>query len=141
MRLIYRNKFWTGLCYILSKAGSMGYGKLLARRLNLNEQTELIKRLYQEIVSLVAPYQVILFGSASRYEMTESSDLDVVVIVTNIEEIKSVQKSLNQLSRRIDWPVDCLVIDLNSFENKSKVGGVYFVIKEEGVQLPLTSGL
>ena len=108
---------------------------ILVNKLTAEEQAELIEKLYAQIISLVTPHQVILFGSASRGEMTDASDLDVVVIVRDIDEVKSTQKSLNQLSRLLQWPVDCLVVDLETFKRKSEIGGVYFVAKEEGRQL------
>jgi predicted nucleotidyltransferase len=108
---------------------------ILGNKLTAEEQAKLIERLYAQIISLVTPNQVILFGSASRGEMTDASDLDIVVIVQDISEVKSTQKSLNQLSRLLQWPVDCLVVDMETFNRKSAIGGVYFVAKEEGRQL------
>ena len=108
---------------------------ILANKLPAEDQAELIAKLYAQIISLVTPLQVILFGSASRGEMTDASDLDIVVIVRDIGEVKSTQKSLNQLSRLLQWPVDCLVVDSDTFKRKSEIGGVYFVAKQEGRQL------
>jgi predicted nucleotidyltransferase len=82
---------------------------------------------------------IILFGSAAPREMTTASDLDVVVIVDNQDQVKETQKAFNQLSRLISWPVDCLVIDQDLFEKWPELGGLYAVVKDEGVFLSTTA--
>lgn len=43
----------------------------------------LLQTLVRRIVEAVRPLRVILFGSAARGEMTETSDLDILVIVAD----------------------------------------------------------
>jgi predicted nucleotidyltransferase len=43
----------------------------------------MLKRLVKAITTAAHPTRIILFGSAARGEMTEHSDLDVLVIVRN----------------------------------------------------------
>ncbi|MCX6132050.1 MAG: nucleotidyltransferase domain-containing protein [Proteobacteria bacterium] len=113
----------------------MSPGKLLAKNLSHFEQSFLVTKLQVTINELVSPEKILLFGSAARNEMTDASDLDVIVIVKEPQEIKAVQSSLNQLSRLMDWPVDCLVIDQARFDRKVALGGVYQIAKEEGIIL------
>ncbi len=114
----------------------MGYGNILASKLSISDQVELISNLHRLILELAKSRHIILFGSAARREMTTASDLDVVVIVDRQDQVKATQRALNQLSRLISWPVDCLVIDQDLFEKRSQLGGLYAVVKEEGVFLP-----
>ncbi len=44
---------------------------------------QMLKRLVKAITAAARPTRIILFGSAARGEMTEHSDLDVLVIVRN----------------------------------------------------------
>ena len=119
----------------------MGQGHLFAAVLPLADQADLVEALRKTIISLSNPAEIReirLFGSAARQEMTTASDLDVVVIVESPSEVKGAQKALNQLSRLLDWPVDCLVVSRELFEARARVGGVYAIAKEEGVALSLS---
>lgn len=113
----------------------MASGHILGTRLPLADHEKLIEILRQTILNLANPAGILLFGSAARREMTSSSDLDVVVIVDTIGEVKPTQKALNHLSRLIDWPVDCLVVHREMFDQRASIGGVFAVANEEGETL------
>ncbi len=109
--------------------------RLFAKPLQASEQDALIHRAHQEIRARSNPLKVILFGSAGRGEMTDASDLDFVVVVRTPQEVKQTQRDLNQLSRILDWPVDCLVVSEVECSAKSQIGGVYFIAADEGILL------
>lgn len=92
----------------------------------------MVQKSLAEILAVCKPCKVILFGSAAVFEMTEASDLDYVIVVENRVEVKPTQQLLNRVAAKIDWPMDCLVIDEDQFKQKSGEGGVYFVAKTEG---------
>jgi predicted nucleotidyltransferase len=104
----------------------------------LADQEKLVECLRQTILNLTNPSQILLFGSAARREMTTASDLDVVVIVETPNEVKVTQKALNHLSRLLDWPVDCLVVHREMFDQRAAIGGVFAVAQDEGVTLAVS---
>lgn len=113
----------------------MSYLTLIAQKLTDSEQETLVGRLKAEILSLVTPLRIVLFGSAARGDMTVGSDLDVIVIVPNPGDVKEAFRSLSQLSRNLSWPVDLLVYDIETYEKKAAGGGVCQIAKEDGVEL------
>ena len=113
----------------------MSLSKLIATKLSREQQQHLIKRLKDEVLSCIKPKSLILFGSASRYEMTEASDLDLVVIVASAEEIKPAFKALRLTSMKIDWPLDLLITDEKTFQARASLGGVYYIAQTEGTIL------
>jgi predicted nucleotidyltransferase len=110
----------------------MSLTRLLARKLARQDQDRLVQRSLAEILKVCKPRKVILFGSTALFEMTEASDLDYVVGVGSRDEVKTTQQLLNRVAAKIDWPMDCLVIDEDHFTEKAAEGGVYFVAKTEG---------
>lgn len=113
----------------------MSLSKLIAAKLTREEQQGLIERLKEEVLSCIEPKSLILFGSASRYEMTEASDLDLVVIVANPQEIKPAYKALRLTSMKVNWPIDLLITDEKTFQEKASLGGIYYLAHKEGVVL------
>ncbi len=86
------------------------------------------------------PVSIVLFGSAARNELTSSSDIDVVVIVGTVGQIKPTLKILTSKSGQLGFPVDFLVTSQSDYDKKSEIGGVFFDAKREGVILfPVSS--
>ncbi len=110
----------------------MSLTRLLAGKLDSQDQERLVQQSLAEILEVCRPRKVILFGSAARCEMTEASDLDYVLIVKYRDEVKPTQKLVNRVAAKIDWPMDCLVLDEDQFSKKSQEGGICFVAKTEG---------
>lgn len=110
----------------------MSFLGLIAKKITRADQDRLIEKLKLEILASVIPTQVILFGSASRYEMTVASDIDVIVTVTPPMDARLVQKLLAPVSARLNWPVDLLVYDHQTYLKKSEIGGVCFIASTEG---------
>lgn len=106
--------------------------KLIAKRLSKEEQETLIQRLREIVLLRVKPEMLLLFGSASRLEMTDASDLDLVVVMSSPDSLKPAQKALLHCSVLLDWPIDILLIDRETFEHKARMGGVYFLAQQEG---------
>lgn len=82
------------------------------------------------------PKSIWLFGSASRYQLTEYSDLDVAVLFQSESDLKNARSSgIFQISQVVGWPVDLLLMTQMHFEARAKVGGVCEIIKDEGLCL------
>jgi len=95
-----------------------------------NEQLEaLIKR----IVSTQNPLRVVLYGSAARGEMTEGSDIDIMVIVLDGLNRRKVAMRLHQSFIGLPFPVDVVVSTPSLLEDhKHNMGLIYRAIIEEG---------
>ena len=76
----------------------------------MHPSPEILNELVRRLVDAVHPTRIILFGSAARGEMTEHSDLDVLVIVPDgTEHVETWNKAYRSL-RRFPYPKDIVVV-------------------------------
>ncbi|MDI6809285.1 MAG: nucleotidyltransferase domain-containing protein [Candidatus Eisenbacteria bacterium] len=80
----------------------------------------ILKETVQRILSVVKPTKVMFFGSASRGEMHENSDIDILVIVpSGTHRRKTAQKIYRNLIG-LGFAVDVVVVtedDIRQFGN------------------------
>jgi predicted nucleotidyltransferase len=110
----------------------MSFHKLLAKKLAPEAVKRLIEQEVANILRTCQPEAVILFGSAALGKMTDSSDLDFVVIFAEASQVDSSRRNYYCSSHPRTWPVDILFIDREDFERKSRLGGVYLIAAQEG---------
>lgn len=93
-------------------------------------------KLVQEIVSLVHPLRVILFGSAARGDINPDSDIDVLVVMP---EGVHRRKTAQLLYRRIvglGVPFDILVATPADLKKHAhNIGLIYETILREGIEV------
>ena len=68
-----------------------------------------LARIIQEIVHLVHPLRIILFGSAARGTAQSGSDLDLMVIVPDNADRKQALDMINRNVHRPEIPLDVLI--------------------------------
>jgi predicted nucleotidyltransferase len=110
----------------------MNINKIRKNYLSHQETDTRSQQLLDIILAVCRPVSVILFGSAGRYELTPSSDLDVVVVFSTVSDLKAAQKPLYAQSGALPFPVDFLLVDKDTYERKSLVGGALFDARSEG---------
>ena len=87
------------------------------------------------IVSLVAPEQIVLFGSYARGDNKETSDIDLLVLKRNLKDAKIITDDLYMsfFDNKIKIPVDLIVADYDKYNNlKNEIGYIYKTINKEG---------
>ncbi|MFW7378236.1 MAG: nucleotidyltransferase domain-containing protein [Oligoflexus sp.] len=97
--------------------------KLTARPLDKNEQESIIHEKLSWILANCSPKKVILFGSAARREMTEASDIDMIIIFSNEQDLKAEQNRLNRSRKPTDWPQDLIFYSASDFQRSVATGG------------------
>lgn len=70
---------------------------------------DLLVYIVEKIVLAVAPRQIILFGSRSRGQETQSSDLDLLVIQDSARSNRQVRREIEQLLWGRRFAVDLIV--------------------------------
>ena len=87
----------------------------------------------RRIVEAADPVRILLFGSRSREDADERSDLDLLVIERRVEDRFAEIVRLNAALAGLILPVDLLVIGESDFEEWSETpGSVYYAAKREG---------
>jgi predicted nucleotidyltransferase len=86
-----------------------------------------------QIVQLAHPDRVILFGSAAGGDMTTDSDLDLLVIESEVSDVRQESHRLRTALENIPWPVDIIVMSRQRFEEtKNVIGGIAYPAQKYG---------
>lgn len=94
---------------------------------------ETIKKAIQLLVEAADPVRIYLFGSYARGDARETSDLDFLVIETELKGRRKEMVRLHDAIRPMRIPVDILVASESSFNEWADVGGtVYHKAKTQG---------
>ena len=110
----------------------MVMGIFLPAPLSTEDTTAIVERKLQWILSACAPLEVWLFGSAAIGDMTEASDIDLILLFRDVTAIREAQRMLARTPRLDGWPQDLLWYRRNDFYEKSTVGGVPMIAVEDG---------
>ncbi len=83
-----------------------------------------------------APVRIILFGSAATGEFKIGSDLDLILIFTDLEAMRTARAGIRRnglLHKSI--PVDLLFMTQDRFAQAKEHGGVCYIADKEGIDL------
>jgi hypothetical protein len=107
--------------------------KLFAKALTKEEQDTIIEAKLTWILSQVTPLEIILFGSAASYQLTDASDVDLIVKFATKEERDTGRQRLFQSRPKDDWPHDLLLLTEDEFQRSAaQGGGAAYVAQQEG---------
>ncbi|MEA3446195.1 MAG: nucleotidyltransferase domain-containing protein [Bacteroidota bacterium] len=97
------------------------------------KKPETIKYLVQRIVEESSPLRIVIFGSSSRGEVAEHSDIDVLVVMPDGTHRRRTAQHLYRNIRDAKVPFDILVTtpsDLKKY--KDNPGLIYRTVLQEG---------
>jgi len=109
--------------------------RLLAKPIPRTDVDPIINEELAAILAACKPTRVFLFGSAARNEMTDASDLDLLVVVEDGSNLKQIKKKYYCRRKSHMWPVDALFMEQSEFQRKSQTGGVAMLCMQEGILL------
>ena len=94
---------------------------------------EAVSRLTQLLVDAANPARIILFGSYARGEASADSDIDIMVVETDVHDRFKEMVRLNRVVDSIDISADLLVVGKEKFDYwRDTPGNVYFEAALEG---------
>lgn len=97
---------------------------------------KIVDKLVRAIVELVHPLRILLFGSAARGEMSQGSDLDVLVVVPEGSHRRHTAQFLYRQISGLGVPFDILVATPNDLEkHRDNIGLIYRTILREGKEI------
>jgi len=88
---------------------------------------ELIKYACEQIVRLVDPEKIILFGSRARGDDRAGSDLDLLVIVDSLESCRVLADRINRFFMRRLFEMDVLVRKVEDVERNVADGNPFYI--------------
>jgi predicted nucleotidyltransferase len=93
-----------------------------------------LQHVLQCLIKSCDPYQVYLFGSLAKNNdtFTNQSDIDIYIILNSFSEIKSAKKSFYSNFSSSTYPIDIVWSDKDRFEKMGQIGGIDFIVKDEG---------
>lgn len=92
-----------------------------------------IDQVLGQVVELVKPTRVILFGSAATGAVTPDSDLDFLVVVPGKRDCEEAVDRLNREVRHKPMPCDFLVVTAGTLrQTKDRSGLIYGEILKHG---------
>lgn len=95
-----------------------------------------IDQLVKQIVQLVNPLRVILFGSAARGEMGPDSDVDILVVVPDGTHRRQTAQKLYRDVRNVGVPFDVVVATATDIQkHKDNIGLIYRSVLREGKEV------
>ena len=93
----------------------------------------LIREIVRRVLDVTQPDRIIIFGSAVRGQMTDDSDIDVLILEQSPEDVWEEQRRVSQALRGLDFPFDVIVMSSARFlETKDVIGGIAYPAHKYG---------
>lgn len=103
---------------------------------NTSELLDKLRPFVAEIGKLPSTRRVILFGSMASNKMTDESDIDLAIIVSDDADTRAFKERLRVLKRaHLAWPCDLVVLPESWFEQRKNWGGLCMEIESLGKSL------
>lgn len=85
-----------------------------------------VKAVVDKIIEIATPRKVILFGSYVRGNMTINSDLDVMVVTSNVENPRKEGIRIRRALKGIMMPIDILVVQEDVLAEAADTPGLIY---------------
>jgi uncharacterized protein len=93
----------------------------------------LLNEVVRRVLTVAHPDKIILFGSAAADQMTEDSDLDLLVIEPDPANTRDRSVKIRRALGDVQYPVDVIVMSSERFEEtKNIIGGIAYPASKYG---------
>jgi predicted nucleotidyltransferase len=93
----------------------------------------LLKEVVRRVLTVARPDRIILFGSAVTGQMTEDSDIDLLVVEPEPANTRDRSVSIRRALGGVEYPVDVIVMSSARFEEtKNIIGGIAYPAQKYG---------
>jgi predicted nucleotidyltransferase len=93
----------------------------------------LIQEITRRILSVASPDKIILFGSAAAGAMTPDSDIDLLVVESDLTDRQQKYVRIRRSLRGMGYPFDIILISKQWFEeSKDVIGGIAYPANRYG---------
>jgi uncharacterized protein len=95
--------------------------------------SQILIQIVDRLTRVSRPDRIILFGSAAQGPMTTDSDIDVLVVASDIEDPRSESQRLRDALRGLGIAIDVVVMRSDRFEEtKGVIGGIAYPANKYG---------
>jgi predicted nucleotidyltransferase len=99
----------------------------------MNVDETLLKEVVRRVLTVARPDRIILFGSAATGQMTEDSDLDLLVVEPEPANTRDRSVRIRRALGDVRYPVDVVVMSSERFEEtKDIIGGIAYPARKYG---------
>ena len=96
----------------------------------------LLDEVVRRVLTVARPNRIILFGSAATGQMTEDSDLDLLVVEPEPADTRDRSVRIRRALGDVRYPVDVIVMSSARFEEtKNLIGGIAYPARKYGLVL------
>jgi predicted nucleotidyltransferase len=93
----------------------------------------LLDEVVRRVLTVARPQRIILFGSAATGQMTEDSDLDLLVVEPEPANTRDRSVRIRRALGDVRYPVDVIVMSSARFEEtKNLIGGIAYPARKYG---------
>jgi predicted nucleotidyltransferase len=93
----------------------------------------LLDEVVRRVLTVARPERIILFGSAATGQMTEDSDLDLLVVEQEPANTRDRSVRIRRALGDVRYPVDVIVMSSARFEEtKNLIGGIAYPARKYG---------
>jgi predicted nucleotidyltransferase len=93
----------------------------------------LLDEVVRRVLTAARPERIILFGSAATGQMTEDSDLDLLVVEPEPANTRDRSVRIRRALGDVRYPVDVIVMSSARFEEtKNLIGGIAYPARKCG---------
>ena len=93
----------------------------------------LLDEVVRRVLTVARPERIILFGSAATGQMTEDSDLDLLVVEPEPADTRDRSVRIRRALGDVRYPVDVIVMSSARFEEtKNLIGGNAYPARKYG---------
>ncbi|MCK7521059.1 MAG: nucleotidyltransferase domain-containing protein [Ignavibacteriales bacterium] len=97
---------------------------------------KILDKIINAILKVIAPEKIILFGSQARNQAGESSDYDILVIKSGIDDNLTIEQKIYRklYDEDVEAEVDIIVVTPEILEKyKNSIGSVFKPALKEGI--------
>jgi predicted nucleotidyltransferase len=93
----------------------------------------LLDEVVRRVLTVARPERIILFGSAATGQMTEDSDLDLLVVEPEPANTRDRSVRIRRALGDVRYPVDVIVMSSARYEEtKNLIGGIAYPARKYG---------
>jgi predicted nucleotidyltransferase len=93
----------------------------------------LLNEVVRRVLTVARPDRIILFGSAVTGQMTEDSDIDLLVVEPQPADTRDRSVRIRRALGDVEYPVDVIVMSSERFEEtKDIIGGIAYPAQKYG---------